>query len=160
MHTIIQLATTRAKRGPYRQHSDEFKRAAVSRTLVAGASVSRYSARADTGRQHPARRHRAQRGPSPIASGRLGRRGHVDAIASPVAAMIGPPAGTKIWLVASLTDMRAGIRIGGQGGDGAGRRSVQRPRVPVPWPQAQLSMLLEDVDWLRPERTYTPISVL
>ncbi|PHV05609.1 hypothetical protein CSQ96_19405 [Janthinobacterium sp. BJB412] len=40
MDTIIQPITTRAKRGPYRQHSDEFKRAAVARTLVAGASVS------------------------------------------------------------------------------------------------------------------------
>lgn len=39
MDTIIQPITTRAKRGPYRQHSDEFKRAAVARTL-AGASVS------------------------------------------------------------------------------------------------------------------------
>jgi transposase-like protein len=38
---IIQPVTTRAKRGPYRQHSDEFKRAAVARTLVADASVSR-----------------------------------------------------------------------------------------------------------------------
>lgn len=28
------------KRGPYRQHSDAFKRAAVARTLVPGASVS------------------------------------------------------------------------------------------------------------------------
>lgn len=40
MDTIIQPITTKAKRGPYRQHSDEFKRAAVARTLVAGASVS------------------------------------------------------------------------------------------------------------------------
>jgi transposase len=40
MDTIIQPVTTKAKRGPYRQHSDEFKRAAVARTLVAGASVS------------------------------------------------------------------------------------------------------------------------
>ena len=40
MDTIIQPATTRAKRGPYRQHSDEFKRAAVARTLLDGASVS------------------------------------------------------------------------------------------------------------------------
>lgn len=40
MDTIIQTVTTRAKRGPYRRHSDEFKRAAVARTLVAGASVS------------------------------------------------------------------------------------------------------------------------
>ena len=40
MDTTIQPVTTRAKRGSYRQHSDEFKRAAVARTLVAGASVS------------------------------------------------------------------------------------------------------------------------
>ncbi len=40
MDTIIQPVTTRAKRGPYRQHGDEFKRAAVARTLVAGVSVS------------------------------------------------------------------------------------------------------------------------
>jgi transposase len=40
MDTIIQPVTTRAKRGPYRQHSEEFKRAAVARTLVADASVS------------------------------------------------------------------------------------------------------------------------
>ncbi|KAB8048006.1 transposase [Janthinobacterium sp. FT14W] len=40
MDTIIQPVTTRVKRGPYRQHSNEFKRAAVARTLVAGASVS------------------------------------------------------------------------------------------------------------------------
>ena len=40
MDTILQPVITRAKRGPYRQHSDEFKRAAVARTLVAGASVS------------------------------------------------------------------------------------------------------------------------
>lgn len=40
MDTIIQPVTTRAKRGPYRQHSDEFKRAAVARTQVDGASVS------------------------------------------------------------------------------------------------------------------------
>lgn len=40
MDTIIQPVTTRAKRGPYRQHSDEFKRDAVARTLIEGASVS------------------------------------------------------------------------------------------------------------------------
>lgn len=40
MNTIIQPVTTKAKRGPYRQHSDEFKRAAVARTLIDGASVS------------------------------------------------------------------------------------------------------------------------
>jgi transposase len=41
MDTIIRPVPTRSKRGPYRRHSDEFKRAAVARTLVAGASVSR-----------------------------------------------------------------------------------------------------------------------
>ncbi|MGK5065098.1 transposase [Janthinobacterium sp. LB3P112] len=40
MDTIIQPVTTRAKRGPYRRHSDEFKRAAVARTEVDGTSVS------------------------------------------------------------------------------------------------------------------------
>ncbi len=40
MDTIIQPVTTWAKRGPYRRHSDEFKRAAVARAQVDGASVS------------------------------------------------------------------------------------------------------------------------
>jgi transposase len=41
MDTIIRPVTSRSKRGPYRRHSDEFKRAAVARTLVGGASVAR-----------------------------------------------------------------------------------------------------------------------
>jgi transposase len=41
MDRIIHPVPTRSKRGPYRRHSEEFKRAAVARTLVAGASVSR-----------------------------------------------------------------------------------------------------------------------
>ena len=40
MDTIIQSVTTRAKREPYRRHSDEFNRAAAVRTQVDGASVS------------------------------------------------------------------------------------------------------------------------
>lgn len=40
MDTTIQPVTTKAKRGPYRRHSDEFKRAAVARMQVDGASVS------------------------------------------------------------------------------------------------------------------------
>lgn len=40
MDTIIQSVTTKVKRGPYRRHSDEFKRAAVARKQVDGASVS------------------------------------------------------------------------------------------------------------------------
>ena len=41
METIIRPVEARPKRGPYRRHSDEFKRAAMARTLVPGASVSR-----------------------------------------------------------------------------------------------------------------------
>lgn len=40
MDTRIQPVTTKAKRGPYRQHSDEFKRAAVARILAGDTSVS------------------------------------------------------------------------------------------------------------------------
>ena len=40
MDTIIQPVATGAKRGPYCRLSDEFKRAAVARTKVDGASVS------------------------------------------------------------------------------------------------------------------------
>ncbi len=41
MDTIIRPATPSSKRGPNRRHSDEFKRAAVARTLAPDASVSR-----------------------------------------------------------------------------------------------------------------------
>ncbi|ATQ76840.1 hypothetical protein CR152_21680 [Massilia violaceinigra] len=41
MDTKIQPVIPPAKRGPYRQHSTEFKRAVVARSLVAGTSVSR-----------------------------------------------------------------------------------------------------------------------
>lgn len=40
MDTRIQPVITKAKGGPYRQHGEEFKRAAIARTLLAGASVS------------------------------------------------------------------------------------------------------------------------
>lgn len=40
INTRIQPITTQVKRAPYRQHSDEFKRAAVACTPVAGASIS------------------------------------------------------------------------------------------------------------------------
>lgn len=36
----IQSVTSRTKRRPYRRHSDEFKRAAVARTQVDGATVA------------------------------------------------------------------------------------------------------------------------
>jgi transposase len=41
MDTKIQPVTSPRKRGPYRQHSTEFKRAVVAKSFVEGASVSR-----------------------------------------------------------------------------------------------------------------------
>lgn len=41
MDTKIQPVTSARKRGPYRQHSIEFKRAVVAQSLVEGTSVSR-----------------------------------------------------------------------------------------------------------------------
>lgn len=94
--------------------------------------------------------------------------------------MIGLPAGTRIWLAAGLTDMRAGMNglavkvqaalaedpfsghvfvFRGRRGDmlkvlwGSGDGSVALT-------QAQLSMLLEGIDWRRPERTWRPTAAL
>lgn len=41
MDTIIQPAIRQGKRGPYRRHTVEFKRAVVEQSLSSGASVSR-----------------------------------------------------------------------------------------------------------------------
>lgn len=41
MDTIIQPVVRPSKRGSYRRHSDEFKRAVVAQSLQANASVSR-----------------------------------------------------------------------------------------------------------------------
>jgi transposase len=41
MDTRIQPVISPRKRGPYRQHSTEFKRAVVAKSFVEGASVSR-----------------------------------------------------------------------------------------------------------------------
>jgi len=111
--------------------------------------------------------------------------------------MITPPAGTRVWLAAGVTDMRKGFDglamlvqeklqrdpFGGQIFVFRGRRGyllkalwwdgqglclfakrLERGR--FIWPQAtegtvsltraQLSMLLEGIDWRRPERTWTP----
>jgi transposase len=111
--------------------------------------------------------------------------------------MIGLPAGTHIWIVAGVTDMRRGFvglsgmvqtalqenPFSGQVYIFRGRRGdlikvlwfdrdglclfakrLERGR--VIWPQAtngtvsltpaQLSMLLEGIDWRRPVRTQTP----
>jgi len=115
--------------------------------------------------------------------------------------MIGLPAGTKIWLAAGVTDMRAGmnglaakaqtalaadpfrghvflfrgrrgdmIKVVWWSGDGLCLLAKRLERGRFVWPQAasgsvaltqaQLSMLLEGIDWRRPERTWRPTSAL
>ena len=115
--------------------------------------------------------------------------------------MIGLPAGTRIWLAAGVTDMRAGFNClaakvttalaedpfsghvfvfrGRRGdmikvlwwtGDGLCLLAKRLERGRFVWPQAdsgsvaltqaQLSMLLEGIEWRRPERTWRPTSAL
>jgi transposase len=111
--------------------------------------------------------------------------------------MIGLPAGTRIWIVAGLTDMRRGfvglsgmvqtalqenpfsgqvyifrgrrgdlIKVLWFDGDGLCLFAKRLENGKFIWPQAtngtvsltpaQLSMLLEGIDWRRPVRTHTP----
>lgn len=111
--------------------------------------------------------------------------------------MISPPAGTRVWLAAGVTDMRKGmdglaalaqtalsenpfsghifVFRGRRGdlvkllwfdGDGLCLFAKRLERGRFVWPQAdsgsialsaaQLSMLLEGIDWRRPMRTWTP----
>ncbi len=51
--------------------------------------------------------------------------------------MIPLPSGTKIWLVAGITDMRNGFNGGCESTDGAERRSHIRPCFHFPGPQRQ-----------------------
>lgn len=115
--------------------------------------------------------------------------------------MIGLPTGTRIWLAAGITDMRAGMNglaarvesalaenpYGGHvfvfrgrrgdmikvlwwTGDGLCLLAKRLEKGRFIWPQAnsgsvtlsqaQLSMLLEGIDWRRPERTWQPTSAL
>ena len=115
--------------------------------------------------------------------------------------MIGLPAGTRIWIAAGATDMRAGfnglaakvetaltedpfsghvfvfrgrrgdmIKLLWWTGDGLCLLAKRLERGRFVWPQAnsgtvslsqaQLSMLLEGIDWRRPERTWAPTSGL
>ena len=108
--------------------------------------------------------------------------------------MIGPPAGTRIWLAAGFTDLRRGfdglaalvqtrldadpfsghafvfrgrrgdrIKVLWWDGDGVCLFAKRLDRGRFVWPQAtdgvvsltpaQLSMLLEGIDWRRPART-------
>ena len=111
--------------------------------------------------------------------------------------MISPPAGTRVWLAAGVTDMRKGmdglaalaqtalvrnpfsghifVFRGRRGdlvkllwfdGDGLCLYVKRLERGRFVWPQAdsgsvalsaaQLSMLLEGIDWRRPRRTWSP----
>lgn len=111
--------------------------------------------------------------------------------------MIGPHAGTRVWLAAGVTDMRCGIdslaakvhtvlaedpyaghvfafrgrrgdlvKLLWNDGDGMCLLAKRLERGRFVWPQAdsgsvslsvaQLSMLLEGIDWRRPERTWQP----
>lgn len=111
--------------------------------------------------------------------------------------MISWPAGTHIWIVAGVTDMRRGfiglaamvqttlqenpfsghvfifrgrrgdlIKLLWWSGDGLCLFAKRLERGRFIWPQAtsgtvsltpaQLSMLLEGIDWKRPVRSYTP----
>jgi transposase len=111
--------------------------------------------------------------------------------------MIGMPAGTRIWMVAGVTDLRRGftglsgmvqtalaenpfsghvfvfrgkrgdlIKVLWWSGDGLCLFAKRLERGRFIWPQAasgavsltqaQLSMLLEGIDWRRPVRSYDP----
>ena len=115
--------------------------------------------------------------------------------------MIGLPAGTRVWLVAGITDMRCGfnglaakvqtalaenpfsghvfvfrgrrgdtIKVLWWSGDGLCLFARRLEHGHFVWPQAaggtvsltqaQLSMLLEGIDWRRPQRTQRPASGL
>src|SRR5436853_7372910 len=133
------------------------------------------------------------------AGARRGRRGQpvqrlARAAPSP---MIGPRAGTHVWLAAGVTDMRCGIdslaakvqsvlaedpyaghvfafrgrrgdlvKLLWSDGDGMCLLTKRLERGRFVWPQAdsgsvslsiaQLSMLLEGIDWRHPERTWQP----
>ena len=114
--------------------------------------------------------------------------------------MLGLPAGTRVWLVAGVTDMRRGfdglaaiaqdvlqqdpfsghvfvfrgrkgdrIKVLWWSGDGMCLLAKRLEQGHFVWPQAesgsvhltpaQLSMLLEGIDWRRPARTHKPSRV-
>ena len=98
--------------------------------------------------------------------------------------MIPLPSGTKIWLVAGITDMRNGFnglaairgRNGSQvkllwsTGDGLCLLTKRLERGRFAWPSArdgkvfltpaQLAMLLEGIDWRQPKRLLTSLTML
>ena len=75
------------------------------------------------------------------------------------------PTGTKIWLVAGITDMRNGFN-----GLAAKVQTKRLERGRFAWPSArdgkvfltpaQLAMLLEGIDWRQPKRLLTSLTML
>lgn len=63
--------------------------------------------------------------------------------------MLGLPAGIRIWLVAGITDMRAGFN----GLAAKVETALEDDSGKVHLTQAQLSMLLEGIDWKQPKHT-------
>lgn len=94
--------------------------------------------------------------------------------------MIPLPSGTKIWLVAGITDMRNGFIFRGRSGsqvkllwstgDGLCLLTRRLERGRFAWPSArdgkvfltpaQLAMLLEGIDWRQPKRLLTSLTML
>ena len=84
------------------------------------------------------RRHRSRDRRRPVAASRRRRRDHAEQCLARAAPqrMIGPRAGTRVWLAAGVTDMRCGIdSLAAKVQMALTRGSVQRPRLRVPRPQ-------------------------
>ena len=145
-----------------------------------------------------ARRDRDRAGSrSHACARRRGCAGAAHGARSAGAAMIGLPAGTRVWLAAGVTDMRKGmdglaalvqtssgadpfcghvfvfrgrrgdlVKVLWWSGDGMCLFAKRLERGRFVWPQAtsgtvvlsaaQLSMLLEGIDWRRPVKTWRP----
>ena len=82
--------------------------------------------------------------------------------------MISLPTGTNIWIAGGVTDLRRGdlVKLLWWDGDGLCLFAKRLERGRFIWPKAeegavslsraQLSMLLEGIDWRRPIRTSAP----
>ncbi|MCF6433665.1 IS66 family insertion sequence element accessory protein TnpB [Leisingera sp. MMG026] len=85
--------------------------------------------------------------------------------------MIPVPSNTRVWLAAGVTDMRLGdlLKIIWWGAQGACLFSKRLEKGRFVWPAAkdgkisvtpaQLSMLLEGIDWRMPQKTWRPLQV-
>ncbi|QAX28785.1 IS66 family insertion sequence element accessory protein TnpB [Leisingera sp. NJS204] len=85
--------------------------------------------------------------------------------------MIPVPSNTRVWLAAGVTDMRRGdlLKIIWWDAQGACLFSKRLEKGRFVWPAAkdgkisvtpaQLSMLLEGIDWRMPQKTWRPLQV-